>query len=111
MINNIRYVRFETSQGTGYGCFNINWKRENGKLICQIGASFCNPKDTFSKDLARRIAKGRSEANHISATVDSLNDKFIMDDDFNNILNCIFYQDNNSTIPNWARKAFDRGLY
>lgn len=111
MNNNIRYVRFETNQGTGYGCFDINWKRENGKLVCQVGAAFCNPKDRFSKDMARKIAKGRSEVRSIAAVVDSIEQKFITDNDFNNILNCVFYQDDNSIIPNWARRAFDRGFY
>jgi hypothetical protein len=109
---NVRYVRFETNQGTGYGCFLIDWAREDGELLFTIGASFCSPKDSFSKSRARQIAEGRSITNYQCGGVESNNTGYITDADFNNILNDLFYRDPDFTvIPNWARRAFNKGKY
>ena len=109
---NIRYVRFDTNQGIGYGCFVIDWAREDNELIYTIGSSFCNPKDSFSKPRARQIAEGRAITNYQCGGIQSDNVGFITDNDFNNMLNELFYKDVGfSVIPNWARKAFNRGRY
>lgn len=108
---NIRYVQFETSQGTGYGCYSIQWSRENGELKCEIGSSYCSPKDSFSKNLARTIATGRLEVNSQTGSIKSESVGYITDNDFNLVLNELFKDKTFSIIPNWARRAFNKGDY
>lgn len=110
--HNIRYVQFETNQGIGYGCFDMQWSRKDDKITYAIGTSFCNPKDHFVKSLARKISSGRLENNFQTGVVPSKETGFITDLDFVNILMDMFANGiENTTYPNWARKAFNRGMY
>jgi len=116
--DNIRYVQFETIQGMGYGCFNMHWSREEGKITYRVGSAFCSPKDHFSKELARKIASGRALNNFHFGTIASEETGFITDEDFEKILTDMFSADPDridfgdfGVIPNWARKAFSRGKY
>lgn len=116
----IRYVQFKTNAGIGYGCFAIDWTRNDLDLIYRMGMSFCNPKDNFSKHIARKVADGRLKKyyNMFYGMIQSNNTGYITDADFNNILNNLFYRkfenkngEEHAMIPNYARKAFDNGAY
>lgn len=107
---NVRYIRLNTPQGIGYGCFSIFWSREDDELVYRIGSSFCSPKDTFSKTLAKEIATGRTKNNFQYGSIKSEQKGFISDDEFIDILVQLFAEPFN-IIPNWARKAFNRNRF
>lgn len=116
----IRYIQFKTNIGVGYGCFAMDWTRVEKDLVYRIGMSFCNPKDNFSKYIARKVASGRLEkySNMFYGIIKSDNSGYVTDADFNNILNNLFYRkfenkhgEEYAMIPNYARKAFDKGTY
>lgn len=110
--SNIRYIRFETPSGIGYGCFAITWERDQGKFIhYKIGAAFCNPKDEFNKGRAKIIAKGRLSRNNIAGIIASTKDCHLLDEDFDLILQDIFNIKKYIPIPHWAYKSFSRNKY
>lgn len=108
--NSIRYVQFETPQGIGYGCFAVGWSREGEELTFRVGSAFCSPKDSFSKELARTIAQGRSTTNFQFGKIFSKETGYVSDKDFGLILSEIF-KNNFTVIPGWARRSFNRGKY
>lgn len=107
---NIRYVQFTTPQGIGYGCFFFSWHREDKWLRYKISVSFCSPKDQFSKELARKIATGRYAKIFQLGSTTCKNTGYVSDDEFNNILNDLFYRPG-MVMPTWAQRAFDKGKY
>lgn len=109
--NNIRYIRFQTSQGIGIGCFYISWEREENKLLhYRIGIAFCSPKDRFNKTLARKIAIGRHNSKPIFGLINSDNSGSITEEDFDIILYNIFGIQH-IEIPKWANVAYNSGKY
>jgi hypothetical protein len=111
--SNIRYVRFMTPQGIGYACFAILWERESEKFIhYKIGSSFCSPKDSFNKTIAKTIAKGRLSRNNIIGVVPSIpasRQGFILDAEFDAMLHDLMKS--KELIPSWAYKSFSRDKY
>jgi hypothetical protein len=111
MRSNVRYMRFQTPQGIGYGCFYLTWEREENKLLhFKVGAAFCSPKDRFVKSIANRIAVGRHDARHIFGLINSTNTGYITEEDFETILYYVFGNQHNE-IPKWAYKAYFAGKY
>jgi hypothetical protein len=109
--NNVRYMRFQTSQGTGYGCFYLSWEREESKILhFKAGIAFCSPKDNFTKIIAKKIAVGRHDSKFIFGLINSTNSGYITEDDFECILYNIFGNQHNE-IPKWAYKAYFAGQY
>ena len=105
----IRYVQFHTNQGTGYGCFAIEWYRDGKNINFSVGASFCNSKDMFRKERAREIACGRQmkkDASIFSFRSDVIG--FITDDEFYSMLGMMR---DVIDMPSWATKAIVKGNY
>jgi len=118
-----RYVKFETQSGTGYACVCFDWDRVAPNTIqYKAGISFCSPKDTFSKFVARVKAESRfngsqrvkSRDKHIESKVEVAPPvtNFVTNDEFKTMLSDIFEQcGKTNSIPNWALDAFNDGKY
>jgi hypothetical protein len=109
--SNFRYIRFQTPQGIGYGCFYISLEREEDKILhYKIGTSFCSPKDKFNKRIAREIATGRHNNKPIFDIINSNNSGNLTEEEFDVILSKLFAVQH-LEIPKWAYTAYNNDKY
>jgi hypothetical protein len=109
--SNFRYIRLQTPQGIGYGCFYITWEREEDKILhYNVGLAFCSPKDKFNKRLAREIAIGRHNNKPIFDLINSDNFGSLTEEEFDSILYKLFAIQH-IEIPKWAYTAYNLGNY
>lgn len=71
----MKYIYFRTNpeskNNTDHnGVICVGYKHNPNERTIAIAASFCNPKERFSKKIAHKIINGRMDAGHIIKLVD-----------------------------------------
>lgn len=74
MKSYFRYIRGK--HGNGIGAVFV---RDNGKGEFEIGISICNPKDTFSKTKARKIATDYADMSEVYSFYDMIDGDWYAD--------------------------------
>jgi len=104
MSNKIGYFQVKTKNGTGYICVAMDRPPKDTTTLHTAAFSFCSPKDSFDKAMARKIAEGRLAItrhyfvsfNFIGPTKDAMK----------MALRCA---SETNMLPSWVRKPLESG--